>query len=138
VSFPFFSDEKLCPKDKEFPLFLRVFHPEVEGVSFIGLAQPLGAIMPIAEAQARWVAAHLSGRYTLPPRTALRRRTERDHQRMRERFVRSPRHTMQIDFDEYLTELEREMLAGARRFTRRGGAGRRAPSGWLRLIESAK
>ena len=34
--------------------------------TFIGLVQPLGAIMPVSERQAELVAAQLSGRYTLP------------------------------------------------------------------------
>ena len=48
------------------PLYRRVVSVEHPGLYFIGLIQPLGAIMPLAEAQAEWVADLLGGRGTLP------------------------------------------------------------------------
>lgn len=41
-------------------------HPTVPGLYFIGLVQPLGAIMPIFERQSELAADHLEGRYALP------------------------------------------------------------------------
>ena len=43
-------------------LFRRVVQPEIPNVFFIGLLQPLGAIMPLAEAQGAWVGDYLRGR----------------------------------------------------------------------------
>ena len=40
--------------------------PEHPGLYFIGLLQPLGAIMPIAEAQSEWIADVLEGKVGLP------------------------------------------------------------------------
>ena len=48
--------------DNRIPLYRRVVHPELPGLYFIGLVQPLGAIMPIAEAQSEWVADVLEGK----------------------------------------------------------------------------
>ena len=48
------------------PLYRRVVHRERPGLYFIGLVQPLGAIMPIAEPQSEWVADLLEGRAALP------------------------------------------------------------------------
>jgi hypothetical protein len=115
VTFPFFSAEFMAVKDNELPLYLRVFHPERAGVYFIGLAQPLGPIMPIAEAQAKLVAAHLAGEYELPSAVEMRRSALRERALVRARFGDSPRHTMQVDFDEYLRELAREMERGRKR-----------------------
>jgi hypothetical protein len=38
-----------------------------------------------------------------------------EHERMRRRYVASKRHTMEVDFDDYLFRLRRELKAGARR-----------------------
>ena len=32
----------------DLPLFRRVFHPDQRSVFFVGLLQPLGAVMPLA------------------------------------------------------------------------------------------
>ena len=70
VTFPFFDEEFVSAPDNDLPLFRRVFKPGVENLAFIGLLQPLGAIMPLAEAQGRWLAAYLRGEYQLPPLAA--------------------------------------------------------------------
>jgi hypothetical protein len=92
-----------------------VFHPDVPGVFFVGLLQPLGAIMPLAAEQGRWVARYLRGEYALPDDAALREDIERERERMRKRYVASKRHTMQVDYDDYLLALHREVEDGARR-----------------------
>jgi len=47
-----------------------VFHPELPNMAFVGFARPsgLGAIPPLAEMQARWVAQVIAGRALLPSR----------------------------------------------------------------------
>jgi hypothetical protein len=51
----------------------------------------------------------------------MRRVIEREDRRMRRRYVRSPRHTIQVDFYPYLRELEHERAAGRRRKERGRG-----------------
>jgi dimethylaniline monooxygenase (N-oxide forming) len=120
VTFPFFDPELIGAPDNDLPLFRRVFHPQVDNVFFVGLLQPLGAIMPLAEAQGRWIAAHLRGEYALPDAGSLRADMERERERMFKRYVASKRHTMQVDFDNYLHEIGRERRAGARRVREQG------------------
>ena len=89
--------------------------------------QPLGAVMPIAEAQAKLIAELLAGDYALPSAEVMQREMEREDARQRRRYVASPRHTMQIDFERYLRALDRERVAGRRRARRRRhSTGRRA------------
>jgi dimethylaniline monooxygenase (N-oxide forming) len=114
VTFPFFDPGLISAPDNDLPLFRRVFHPDVRNVFFIGLLQPLGAIMPIAEAQSEWVCDYLAGRYALPPPEAMRADIEAERARMFKRYVKSKRHTMQVDFDDYLYELARERRRRAR------------------------
>jgi dimethylaniline monooxygenase (N-oxide forming) len=115
VSFPFFDPALVSAPENDLPLFRRVFHPELEGLYFIALLQPLGATMPLAEAQSEWVCDHLTGRYTLPPRDELAADIGRERAAMRRRYVASKRHTMQVDYDDYLFELKRERRRGAQR-----------------------
>jgi hypothetical protein len=118
VTFPFFDASFVAARDNDLPLFLRVFHPAYRQLAFIGLLQPLGAIMPIAEAQGKWLAKHLNGEYALPDTAEMSRAIEEERRAMFERYVPSKRHTMQVDFDDYLRELSHEMKRGAKRAKR--------------------
>jgi dimethylaniline monooxygenase (N-oxide forming) len=120
ISFPFFDDDLISAPDNRIELFWRVFEPDIPNLAFIGLLQPLGAIMPLAEAQGRWVAEYLRGEYHLPSREAMREHIHADMAAMRKRYVSSKRHTIQVDFDEYLFKLERERRDGAERAARAG------------------
>jgi dimethylaniline monooxygenase (N-oxide forming) len=120
VTFPFFDRTFIEAKDNDLPLFMRVIHPDHEGLFFIGLLQPLGAIMPLAEAQGRWIARYLLGEYALPPVKEMRAHMERERANMFARYVKSKRHTMQVDFDDYLLELSREIARGEKRARTRG------------------
>ena len=115
VTFPFFDEGFISAPDNDLPLFRRTFHPDIPNVFFIGLLQPLGAIMPIAEHQSTWVGDFLAGRYALPAQAELRADIERERRAMFKRYVASKRHTMQIDFDDYLVALAKERKAGAER-----------------------
>jgi hypothetical protein len=110
VTFPFFDEGFVSAPENDLPLFRRVFHPDHENLFFIGLLQPLGAIMPLAQAQSEWVADYLAGRYHLPPGAELRRDIAEERAKMFKRYVKSKRHTMQVDFEDYMVR-----LAGAAR-----------------------
>jgi flavin-binding monooxygenase-like protein len=132
ITFPFFDESLLSAPDNHIELFRRVFHPDLDDVFFVGLLQPLGAIMPLSEAQGQWVADYLKGEYAPPAPAELRQDIRRDQAAMRKRYVASKRHTIQVDFDDYLHALERERRAGAER-ARAGGfrlpvSGRVTPS----------
>ncbi|HWM12219.1 MAG TPA: NAD(P)-binding domain-containing protein, partial [Solirubrobacteraceae bacterium] len=115
VTFPFFDPGLISAPDNDLPLFRRVFHPDHAGVYFIGLLQPLGAIMPLAAEQSEWVCDHLTGGYVLPPPAEVQADIARERARMFKRYVASKRHTMQVDFDDYLAELRKERRRGAER-----------------------
>jgi len=112
ITFPFFDPELLEAPDNRIPLYRRVVHPGLPGLYFIGLVQPLGAIMPIAEAQSEWVADLLEGRVELPDRERMRRVIEREDERMARRYVASKRHTIQVDFEPYMRTIRRERGGG--------------------------
>jgi dimethylaniline monooxygenase (N-oxide forming) len=108
ITFPFLDDSVIGTAGNQVSLFRRVVHPERAGLYFIGLVQPLGAIMPIAERQAEWVADLLEGSAALPAPERMRRAIERDDKALRKRYVASTRHTIQVDFHTYMRALARE------------------------------
>jgi flavin-binding monooxygenase-like protein len=118
ITFPFFDEGFVSAPDNELSLYKRVFHPEIPGLAFVGLVQPLGAIMPIAERQSQLIAAQLAGGYALPRPEQMQRDIERKRAAMRKRYVASKRHTIQVDFDDYMRELTAETKAGAKRAAR--------------------
>jgi hypothetical protein len=115
VSFPFFDEDFVSAPDNDIPLYARTFHPEIPGLYFLGLAQPLGALMPIAERQGVWVAKLLRGEYALPSAEEMRAGIAREREAHAKRFYRSKRHTMEVDFETWMRDSEREMSRGARR-----------------------
>ena len=115
VTFPFFKPELVSAHDNELPLWKRTVHPDLPGLYFIGLVQAIGAVMPIAEAQSAWIAETLAGGYVPPADDVVRRQMEGEHRRDKKQFYASPRHTMEVDFDHYLWDLDRERKAGRER-----------------------
>ena len=115
LRFPFLSGDVIDPVDNRVDLFHQVFAPNIPNLAFIGLVQPFGALMPVAEAQSKWVADHLAGTYRLPPSGEMLSQIHRARVARERQFVASPRHTMEIDFYAYLRGLRRERRRGAGR-----------------------
>lgn len=107
ITFPFLDDSVLNPEGNRVSLYKHVVHPDYANLFFVGLVQPWGAIMimPLAEQQAEWIGDLLTGRCSLPRPDAMRRDIERAQTAMQRRYVRSARHTIQVDFYPYLAEL---------------------------------
>jgi dimethylaniline monooxygenase (N-oxide forming) len=108
ITFPFFDPKVLSAPDNRLPLYRRVVSVERPGLYFIGFIQPLGPIMPLAEAQAEWIADLLSGRAVLPPPGEMKREIASEERKQAKRFVASKRHTVEVDFHPYLREIRRE------------------------------
>ena len=115
ITFPFFDDDFVSARDNTLRLYKFTFHPNVAGLYFLGLVQPLGAIMPIAERQSQIIARHLTGAYALPSPGEIEDDIDAKLEAMRKRYVASKRHTIQVDYDDYMRELAKEMDRGATR-----------------------
>jgi dimethylaniline monooxygenase (N-oxide forming) len=115
ISFPFLDQDLVSARDNRLPLYRRVASVDRPGLYFIGLIQPLGAIMPLAEAQAEWVGDLLDGTGTLPPPSEMTAEIEAEERKMRKRYVASKRHTIQVDFQPYLRQIRRERKRAAQR-----------------------
>lgn len=106
VTFPFFDPEFITAPGNEIALYNHVVDPDHEDLYFIGLIQPLGAMAPLAEAQARWVASLLTGRASLPSRDDMLRTISRDTTTRDKLFVKTRRHTLEVEFFGYLRRLK--------------------------------
>ena len=115
ITFPFFDEGLVSAADNRLPLYRRVVSVEHPGLYFIGFIQPLGAIMPLAEAQAEWVGDLLGGRGTLPSPREMQAEIASEEAKMRRRYVASKRHTIQVDFQPYLRQIRRERKQAAQR-----------------------
>ncbi len=108
ITFPFFDNDVISTQDNQVNLYHRVASIDHPGLYFIGLIQPLGAIMPLAEAQSEWVTDLITGECVLPDRASMAREVAREQSAMKRRYVTSKRHTIQVDFDPYLRTVSRE------------------------------
>jgi thioredoxin reductase len=119
ISFPFLDGDITAAADNKIGLYRRVVDPDHPGLYLVGLVQPLGAIMPLAEEQSKWIADLLDGTATLPTPAEMRRSIADYDRKIAKRYVASKRHTIQVDFRAYLTEIRRERKVGRRRTRRR-------------------
>ncbi|XP_038613643.1 flavin-containing monooxygenase 5 [Tachyglossus aculeatus] len=105
-AFPFLEDSIRVVKNKVC-LYHHVFPPQLEKptLAFIGLVQPLGAIMPISELQGRWATQVFQGLKKLPTESEMQAEITKTRMKMEHRYVESQRHTIQVDYMEYMEEL---------------------------------
>jgi thioredoxin reductase len=117
ISLPFLDEALIGADGNRIPLYRRIVPPKLPGLYFIGLVQPIGAVMPISEIQSEWVADLLQGHAKLPPEQQMNREIARYHAATAKRYGRSARNTIQVDFLAYMKEIRRERRIGARRGT---------------------
>jgi hypothetical protein len=134
ISFPFLDEALAGAGDNEVSLYRRVIPPKLPGLYFIGLIQPIGATMPIAEIQSEWVADLLEGRAAVPSEPQMNREIARYRAATAKRYACSARHAIQIDFLAYQREIRKERRAGARR--RRPRTARSSRSWRCQVMES--
>ncbi|MEQ2197469.1 hypothetical protein XENOCAPTIV_029960, partial [Xenoophorus captivus] len=117
-SFPFLASNVVPVSENQTSLYKYVFPPELDRptLAIIGLVQPLGAIMPISEMQARWATRVFKGRkkhfncllfccIKLPSSAAMQRDINSKQEAMAKRYVSSQRHTIQVDYINYMDEI---------------------------------
>jgi cation diffusion facilitator CzcD-associated flavoprotein CzcO len=113
ITFPFLDPGLVSTDQNKLDLYRRVVSVDHPGLYFIGFIQPLGPIMPIAEAQSEWVADLLQARATLPSAGEMREEIAESERKMKKRYVASKRHTIEVDFHPYLREIRRERKRAA-------------------------
>lgn len=108
IRFPFLSPEVIETRDNQVSLFKKVVHPQQPGLYFVGLVQPWGPLMPLAEAQAEWIGDLLQDKARLPGVREMNQSIEKERQAIARRYVESTRHTIQVDFYPYLKDIHKQ------------------------------
>ena len=120
ISFPFFDASFLTVKDNYLPLWQRMILPGVDNLFFVGLYQPLGSVMQPAELQAKVIADYLCGEVAFPDMETMRREMMALQEATDRRFVKSSRHTMEVDFVPFLHSLRKLRERGCKLANARG------------------
>jgi cation diffusion facilitator CzcD-associated flavoprotein CzcO len=107
ISFPFFDATTLSAPNNDIRLWNHMVKPDIDNLYFVGLFQPIGAVMPMAERQSKLIAAHIDGRLQFPTPTQMQADIDRDWNSMQRRYVKSVRHTIQVDAEPYMRRLKK-------------------------------
>lgn len=107
ISHPFFDPKFIDYSHGDVPLYLRMLHPEIANLYFIGLFQPLGCIWPGAELQSKIMARELAGQWRRPPNVAELAAREVQHPDFDQ--IRTPRHTITVNYQAFRKRLLKEL-----------------------------
>jgi cation diffusion facilitator CzcD-associated flavoprotein CzcO len=118
IKFPFFDPELISAPDNRISLWHRIMDPRYPSLFFVALAQPLCAMMPIAEEQAKFIASYLTGEYAPPSAEEMIRQRDEANERILRQYVPSARHTLQVHCVRYVRELRQELQRGKKRGSR--------------------
>ncbi len=83
-------------------LFKHIFSTTHRNIAFIGLVQPNGSVLPVAEMQSRWVTKVFAGKATLPSLKEMRDQSDLDWQAHLKQFLPRERMAIAIDQVEYM------------------------------------
>jgi thioredoxin reductase len=103
ISHPFFEKNLIDYSEGNVPLWLRMLHPRIGNLYFIGLFQPLGCIWPGSELQSRIMARELAGKWKRPADIAARIEKELKHPDFHQ--IDTPRHTITVDYHRFRKRL---------------------------------
>ena len=107
IDHPFFDKSFIDYSHGDVPLYLRMLHPEIPNLYFIGLFQPIGCIWPGSELQSKIMARELSGKWKRPANIKTLAQREVDHPDYRQ--IKTPRHTITVDYHKFRKRLLHEL-----------------------------
>ena len=95
IAHPFFDKKLIDYSEGDVPLWLRMIHPTIHNIYFIGLFQPLGCIWPGSELQSKIMAREISGKWQRPNNVEQLIANELKHPDFKQ--IATPRHTITVD-----------------------------------------
>jgi dimethylaniline monooxygenase (N-oxide forming) len=119
ISFPFLDASIVGVLNNEVDLYEMVVPVDVSGLYFVGLIQPVGALPPLAEQQARWVAQLIDGA-TLPTSEEMTKEIAERRSQRQKQYLDRHRHTIQVDYWPYLDHIASLCDANDQSMIRRG------------------
>lgn len=107
ISHPFFDPTFLDYSKGAVPLYLRMLHPTIDNLYFIGLFQPLGCIWPGSELQSKIMARELAGKWKRPDNIGQLAKHEVQHPDFNQ--IKTPRHTITVNYHAFRKRLLKEL-----------------------------
>ena len=107
LAHPFFDKNFLDYSHGPVPLYLKMFHPTMDNLFFIGMFQPLGCIWPGAEQQSKLAALAINGEWKRPQNIAQLCDREVTNPHMKQ--LATSRHTITVDFHKFLRQIKAEI-----------------------------
>ncbi len=108
ISHPFFDQKLIDYSHGDVPLYLRMLHPAIENLYFIGLFQPLGCIWPGSELQSKLMARELAGKWQRPKNIGQLANREVVHPDFNQ--IKTPRHTITVNYHAFRKRLLKELV----------------------------
>lgn len=98
MRFPYLEIEKEILNKNEVNLYKYVFPPFLKksSLAIIGNVQPLGAVNPLSELQARWACGVFVGNLKLLTKKAMEGDVSLKRETMKKRYYSTKRHTVQV------------------------------------------
>lgn len=114
IYFPYLSKDIVEVDDNKVELYQFAIPPRLKHKTLIliGLGQPVGALFPISELQSRIFALHMADKIQLPSEEDMLADIKKKDIEMKKRYFSGPRHTIQMDWINYMDELA--TLAGVK------------------------
>lgn len=103
ISHPFFDKSFIDYSEGEVPLWLRMMHPDINNLYFIGLFQPLGCIWPGSELQSKIMSRELSGEWKRPAH--IKSLIDGELRNPDFKQINTPRHTITVDYHRFRKRL---------------------------------
>jgi thioredoxin reductase len=107
ITHPFFIKSFIDYSEGAVKLWLKMFHPEIDNIYFIGLFQPLGCIWPGSELQSKIMVRELSGKWKRPAN--ISDLAEREVRYPDFHQINTPRHTITVDYHKFRKRLLKEL-----------------------------
>lgn len=107
LTHPFFKKDLIDYSTGPVPLYLKMFHPTIENLFFIGMFQPLGCIWPGAEQQSKLAALAITNEWKRPNNivTLCEREVSQPHMKQ----IDTSRHTITVDFHKFIRDIKRQL-----------------------------
>ncbi len=98
IGFPCLEEGLVSVQNNKVPLYKYVFPYEhsKHTMAIIGCLQPIGALMPLSDLQARWAAKVFKGERVLPSNAEMKEKMEEKQIAMSKNYYQSERHTIQV------------------------------------------
>ncbi|XP_047229748.1 flavin-containing monooxygenase 5-like isoform X2 [Girardinichthys multiradiatus] len=110
-SFSYLPNNVLYRSGHRVGLYKHVFPPNLEHptLAVVGFIHALGAIMPQAEIQARWVSRVFRGLKMLPSNQSMIKAVEKDTNDIEKNYIVSKLTPLQVDFVSYMDDIAAEV-----------------------------